>query len=201
MGKPLVQFTGREMAEQLELLAKAYGNIYPKLKAKYLGRALTKSARPLVKIYKQVAKQRYPGALKTYVTKGGKTRTRRTRGGLEQSAGVSKVKGKSEIGQRDATMGIFVGYRRNVGKGFLAAWLAGGTKQRATLRSGSKGRMPKTDLKEITDRKVAAQGLSNLAENLSVAFQQAAAQQLKNYDYESERYKRDVARAAKRRKK
>ena len=98
-------------------------------------------------------------------------------------------------------MGIFVGYRRNVGKGFLAAWLAGGTKQRATLRSGSKGRMPKTDLKEITDRKVAAQGLSNLAENLSIAFQQAAAQQLRNYEYESQRYKNDVARAAKRRSK
>ena len=95
MAKPLVEFTGREMQEQLELLAKAYKNIYPRVKNKYLGRALTKSARPLVKIYKQVAKQRYPGALQTYTTKGGKTKTRRARGGLEQSAGISKPKSAS----------------------------------------------------------------------------------------------------------
>ena len=201
MAKPLVEFTGREMQEQLELLAKAYKNIYPRVKNKYLGRALTKSARPLVKIYKQVAKQRYPGALQTYTTKGGKTKTRRARGGLEQSAGISKPKSASEIGRRDATMGIFVGYRRNVGTGYKAAWLAAGTKQRATLKGGSKGKMPKTDLKEITDRKVEQQGLSNLTENLTIAYQQAVEQQLKNYDYESKRYKNDVARAAKRRTK
>lgn len=201
MAKPLVEFTGKEMAAQLELLANAYKNIYPRVKNKYLGRALTKSARPLVKIYKQVAKQRYPGELQTYKTKGGKTRTRRARGGLEQSAGISKPKSQSEIGRRDATMGIFVGYRRNVSTGYKAAWLAAGTKLRGTLKGGSRGKMPKTDLKEITDRKVEAQGLSNVTENLTIAYQQAVEAQLKNYDYESKRYKSSVARAAKRRKK
>jgi hypothetical protein len=195
--KSFLDFTGDEMADQLDLLAKAWKNIYPRLKTKYMGRALTKTARPLVSIYKKTAKQRYPGGMETYTTKGGKTRRRRTKGGLEKSAGIGKPISNSEQGIRDATLGIFVGYRRNVASGYKAVWLAKGTKVRTTTKGVTRGKMPGTDLQEVTSRQVQAQGSPKLSANLAIAYEQAAAQQIKNYDYESKRFKDQVARKAK----
>lgn len=192
MGKPLIDFSGDEMADQLDVLAKAWKGIYPRLKKKYMGRALTKVARPLVSIYRKTAKQRYPGKMETYTTKSGKTRRRRLKGDLERSAGISKPISNSEQGIRDATLGIFVGYRRNVAGGYKAVWLAKGTKVRTTTKGITRGKMPQTDLAEVNTRQVQAQGMPKLNAALAVAYEQAAAQQIKNYDYESKRYKRDV---------
>ncbi len=200
MAKPLIDFTGDEMADQLDLLAKSWKGIFPRLKKKYMGRALTKVARPLVSIYRKTAKQRYPGGMETYTTKGGKTRRRRAKGDLERSAGISKPISNSEQGIRDATLGIFVGYRRNVAGGYKAVWLAKGTKVRFTTKGITRGRMPKTDLAEVNTRQVQAQGMPKLTAALAVAYEQAAAQQIKNFDYESKKYKNDIERKVKKRR-
>lgn len=198
MAKPLVEFTGDALKEQLDVLSKAYSNLYPRLKNKYLQRALTKTARPLLKIYKQEASKRYPKGSETYTDKKGKVRKRKIKGDLEVSAGIAKPQGKSEIGTRDATLGILVGYRRNVGGGYKAVWLARGTVQRSTKAGKNRGKMPKSDLETATKRKVEAQGLPKLTENLTTAYQQAVEQQLRNYDKESAKYKTDVLKKVRR---
>lgn len=198
MAKPLVEFTGDDLKEQLDVLSKAYSNLYPRLKNKYLQRALTKTAKPLLKIYRSEAAKRYPKGSEIYTDKKGKTRKRRIKGDLEVSAGIAKPKGKSEIGTRDATLGVLVGYRRNVGGGYKAVWLARGTVERKTKAGKSRGKMPKSDLETTTKKKVEAQGLPKLTENLTTAYQQAVEQQLKNYDKESARYKNDVLKKVRR---
>ena len=198
MAKPLVEFTGDDLKEQLDVLSKAYSNLYPRLKKKYLQRALTKTARPLVKIYRDEAKVRYPKGTETYTDKKGKTRKRRIKGGLEQSAGIGKPKSTSEIGGKNATLGVFVGYRRDKASGYKAVWLARGTVERQTKAGKSRGKMPKSDLEEVTGKKVQQQGLPKLTENLTIAYQQAVEQQLRNYDKESQRYKNDVLKKVRR---
>lgn len=200
MARPLIEFTGDDLKEQLDVLSKAYSNLYPRLKNKYLQRALTKTSKPLLKIYRQEASKRFPKGSETYTDKKGKTRKRRIKGDLEVSAGIAKPKGKSEIGTKDATLGILVGYRRNVGGGYKAVWLARGTVQRSTKAGKNRGKMPKSDLETVTKRKVEAQGLPKLTENLTIAYQQAVKQQLQNYDRESTRYKNDVLRKVRRAK-
>jgi hypothetical protein len=199
MSKPLVEFTAEELASQLKVLAKAYENLYPNLKRRYLKKALTKTARPLAKIYKKEAQQRYPKGQETYVSKSGKIRKRRIKGDLEVSAGVGQPSSKSIFNGKQETLGVYVGFRRNKGGGYKAVWLARGTKDRKTNRGAYRGKLGKTNLEEVTGRKVEAQGLPKLTENLTLAYQQGVKKQLQDYDKESAKYKNEIRKKMRRR--
>ena len=189
-----LQFTGKEMNEQLAALQEAYDQLVPAMKKQGVRAALRTVAKPALEVYRSYAHSFYSSSkVSYYKTKSGKVKVRRLKGRLEASAGISTPKAKW-LGKDDA--GITVGYRKSKG-GHTALWIADGTRPRVTKRGFNRGQMRPTQMRQVTSSQAEAISLKSMPAELAKQFERQANKAMsEKFEPIAKRYQQQLMREA-----